>query len=418
LDTLGVEDGRPPVPLGAHLLLHRVADARRRLDRLDLHPGDLDPPPPGDVVQAALQLLVDELPAGQRRLQVHRPDDVPQGGDRELLDRLDEVGDLVGRVVGVDDPEPEHRVDLHQQVVRRDHRLRREADHLLTHVDLGTDPVDERDDEVQPGLQRGPVLPEPLHHVLARLRHDPDRLAEADHRQQGDRHRDEEHNRFHDASASRYLSVSRLPVCLPGASAALPRRRPHVGGRPPPGEMSPNSSRHTIAVAPRTSTTRIRSPGSITWVASKERALHSSPSTFTSPELAVTCSTTSPAAPSRAPTASDAASGPPSIRRRTRGRSSHTDRALTPANTIACTSIGAPTAAATAAANAPPASMTSTNVAVKTSATTNAMPSRIHNSAATTPRSCHDRATRANRPPAHHPVSPALGGVPHRAVRG
>src|SRR5262249_5215414 len=45
LDALGVEDRGATVPLGAHLLLHRVADRRRRLDRLDLDPGDLDAPP-------------------------------------------------------------------------------------------------------------------------------------------------------------------------------------------------------------------------------------------------------------------------------------------------------------------------------------------------------------------------------------
>jgi hypothetical protein len=43
LDALGGEDRRAPVALGAHLLLHRLLDRRRRVDRLDLDAVDADP---------------------------------------------------------------------------------------------------------------------------------------------------------------------------------------------------------------------------------------------------------------------------------------------------------------------------------------------------------------------------------------
>ena len=44
LDALGGEDRRAAVALGAHLLLHRLLDRRRRVDRLELDAVDADPP--------------------------------------------------------------------------------------------------------------------------------------------------------------------------------------------------------------------------------------------------------------------------------------------------------------------------------------------------------------------------------------
>src|SRR3712207_8601833 len=53
-------------------------------------------------------------------------DDVAQRGDRELLDRLQRVGDLVGRGLRVGDREVDDGVDADDQVVLGDDRLRRE----------------------------------------------------------------------------------------------------------------------------------------------------------------------------------------------------------------------------------------------------------------------------------------------------
>ena len=69
----------------------------RRVDRLELHAVDADAPLAGGLVEDAAQLGVDLVAAGQRLLEVERADDVAQGGDGELLDALDEVGDLVDR---------------------------------------------------------------------------------------------------------------------------------------------------------------------------------------------------------------------------------------------------------------------------------------------------------------------------------
>src|SRR5207245_4151818 len=59
LDALRGEDRGALLPVGAHLLLHRVLDRRRRVDRLDLHAVDADPPLPRRIVEHATPLLVD-----------------------------------------------------------------------------------------------------------------------------------------------------------------------------------------------------------------------------------------------------------------------------------------------------------------------------------------------------------------------
>ena len=69
----------------------------RRVDGLELDAVDADAPVAGGLVEHAAQLAVDLVAAGQRLLEVERADDVAQRGDGQLLDALDEVGDLVDR---------------------------------------------------------------------------------------------------------------------------------------------------------------------------------------------------------------------------------------------------------------------------------------------------------------------------------
>src|SRR5690606_34027386 len=184
--ALGGEDGGALVTLGPHLLLHRVLDGLRRVDRLDLDPVDPDAPLAGGLVEDAAQLAVDGVAGGERALQVHRADDVPQRGHGQLLDGLDVVGDLVGGRARVGDLEVEHGVDLDDQVVLGDHRLRAQGDDLLTQVDHRVDAVDVRDDEVQPGFERTVITAEPFHVARSRLGHDAHRSQHGEHREQYD----------------------------------------------------------------------------------------------------------------------------------------------------------------------------------------------------------------------------------------
>ena len=56
LDALGGEDRGAAVALGAHLLLHRLLDRGRRVDRLELDAVDADAPLAGRLVEDDAQL--------------------------------------------------------------------------------------------------------------------------------------------------------------------------------------------------------------------------------------------------------------------------------------------------------------------------------------------------------------------------
>jgi hypothetical protein len=159
------------------------------IDRLQLDAVDANPPLARRLVQHAAQLVVDLVPRGQRLLERHPADHVAQRRDRELLDALDVVGDLVGRRLRVGDLEVEDRVDVDDQVVLGDHRLRLERDDLLAQVDQRPQAVDERDHDREARGQRAVVAAEPLDHPGAGLGDDPDRARERDeheHRNDGD----------------------------------------------------------------------------------------------------------------------------------------------------------------------------------------------------------------------------------------
>ena len=179
-DTLGGQHRGALVTVGAHLLLHRVLDRRRRVDALDLDAVDLHAPLAGRLVEDRGELGVDLFTTRQRTLEVHATDDVPQRGHRELLDGLDVVGDLVRRAHRVGHLEVDDGVDRDHQVVLGDHRLRRERDDLLAEVQRVTDLVDERHEDRQAGMQRTRVPPEPLHDARASLRDDADGSGDHD----------------------------------------------------------------------------------------------------------------------------------------------------------------------------------------------------------------------------------------------
>ncbi len=94
--------------------------------------------------RTAAQLAVDLLPRGQGPFEIHAADHVAQRCHGQLFERLDEIRDLIRRGPRVRDLEVQHRVDVHNQVVLGDHRLRRERHHLLTQVNSATDPVHAR----------------------------------------------------------------------------------------------------------------------------------------------------------------------------------------------------------------------------------------------------------------------------------
>src|SRR5439155_22537147 len=196
----GGEDRGAPVALGAHLLLHRIPDVTRRVDVLELHPAHLRAPLVGRFVQDLAQLGVDRIARGEHVVQLHFADHVPQGGLGQLLDRVRQVRDLVGRAHRVGDLGIDQRVDLDDDVVLRDHVLAGEHVHRLAQVDLlrakmarervarrrddhlvpvdGPRLVDDRDDQVHSGGQRAVVFSQTLDDHRLRLLHDADALGD------------------------------------------------------------------------------------------------------------------------------------------------------------------------------------------------------------------------------------------------
>ena len=96
---------------------------------------------------------VDLVTAGQGLLEVQGADDVTQSGDGQLLNTLDEVGNLIHSRFGVDDRVVDDRVNVDHEVVRGDHGLGCEGHDLLTQVDAGPHPVDEWHQEVEASLE-------------------------------------------------------------------------------------------------------------------------------------------------------------------------------------------------------------------------------------------------------------------------
>jgi MFS family permease len=189
--TLGGEDGGALAAVGAHGLLHRVADGGRRLDAADLHAVDLHAPLAGRLVEHRRQALVDVVAAGEGLLELHATHDVAQRRDDELLDGGHDVLDLVLRRSRVHDRVVDDRVDADDEVVLGDDRLRREADDLLADVHLAADVVDDGHEQVDAGLERAAVLAEPLDDVDRGLRHDPHRLEQDDSDETGDDEQDD-----------------------------------------------------------------------------------------------------------------------------------------------------------------------------------------------------------------------------------
>ena len=214
--TLGGQDDGALVAVGAHLLLHRVLDRGRRVDALDLDPADPDAPAPGRLVEDAGESPVDVLARRQGLLQRHATDDVAQGGHGELLDRGDVVRDLVGRRHRVGHLEVDDGVDRDHQVVLGDHRLRREGDDLLAHVDDVAHAVDERGHHVEARLQRRLVLAETLDDAGTCLRDDPDGLGQHQHHEH---QQDQEHDQYgHRLCLS--LDMTRVVTTRAGGCAA------------------------------------------------------------------------------------------------------------------------------------------------------------------------------------------------------
>jgi hypothetical protein len=98
--------------------------------------------------------------------------------------RSAKVGPTVARAMGVHDLEVDQPVDLDLDVVARDAALGRDVDDLLAGLVAIGDTVEERDQEVEPGLERHPELAEALDDAHLAHRHNDHHLPDDEHRDQ------------------------------------------------------------------------------------------------------------------------------------------------------------------------------------------------------------------------------------------
>ena len=118
------------------------------------------------------QARVDLVALRQCLVEVHRAHDRAQVGRRKRHDRRVEVADLIGRLGGVQHLEEDDAVDRDHRIVLGDDLLARDVEHLLHHVDLAADPIEERRDEVEAGLRHADEAAEMLDRVAIALMDD------------------------------------------------------------------------------------------------------------------------------------------------------------------------------------------------------------------------------------------------------
>ena len=153
--ALGLENLGALFTLGLHLTAHRLHEVGRRHDILDLDAVDLDAPRRHRGIDNAQQAFVDLVAVRQHLVEVHAAHHRADVGHGELGDRLIQIGDLVARLRGIEHLEERKPVDRDGGVVLGDDVLLRDVDHLLHHVHLAADPVEIRDDQIEPVAHHG-----------------------------------------------------------------------------------------------------------------------------------------------------------------------------------------------------------------------------------------------------------------------
>ena len=129
------------------------------------------------------QPVVDLVALRQELVEVHRAHDGADVGHGQVEDGVLEVVDLIGRLGGIEHLEEGNAVDRHHGIVAGDDLLARHVEHLLHHVHLRADAVDEGDDQAEARVQRAGVAAEALDGIIVALRHDADALEDGDDHQ-------------------------------------------------------------------------------------------------------------------------------------------------------------------------------------------------------------------------------------------
>ncbi len=127
--AFGADHFRAPLALGLGLARDHPDHALVEVDVLDLDVRHLDSPRVGLRVENVLDVVVELVALGEHLVEVVLAEHRAQGRLGEFARRLLEVLHLDHRLVGLHHPEINDRVDLHRDVVARNHVLRRNVEH-------------------------------------------------------------------------------------------------------------------------------------------------------------------------------------------------------------------------------------------------------------------------------------------------
>ena len=167
--TLGREDHRPLLPLCAHLLLHGREHVLGWIDVLDLVAKNLNAPGVGSLVELHDHRGVDRAALLKRAIEVDFSDLAPQGRLGELADGKEVVANSVGSSLGVEHFQVENPIHAYLNVVPGNTDLLLDVERALLEAVLICDPLNERDEDMEAGLHRFPVLTQVFHDVRVLL---------------------------------------------------------------------------------------------------------------------------------------------------------------------------------------------------------------------------------------------------------
>src|SRR5262249_17470775 len=291
---LGIDNFGTARALGLGLTGDCPDHALVEIDALDLDGRDLDAPRLGLLVEHVLDIGVELVALCQHLVEIVLAQDPAQRRLRELAGRRQIVADLDHRALGIDDPEVEHGVDLHRDIVARNDVLRGHFVHYHWQIDAHH-LLHERDKKKKSWSLGAGVASQREHHAAFVFAQDAN--GRIQNRQHQNHQSDNDRSGKHGSSSlscemkrqagvttrtrpSRSMTLTRVP----GSSAPLDRARqisPLTRTRPSsPSHASASPSAPTSASLPVT-TGRLRDRNSIASTSSKSAAVSTVAATTT-----------------------------------------------------------------------------------------------------------------------------------------
>src|SRR6185312_1149706 len=194
--SLGCQHDRALLALGSHLLLHGGQDVLGRCDVLDLVTHHFHAPGAGGLVELGNDVRVDDAASLEGAVELDLADFAPQCRLGELRDGEAVVRNAIRGEVRVEHLHIQDGVNTNLHVVPRDADLLGDVERLLFQTVSVSNALDERNQDMKPGLQRTAVLAEALDDVCALLRNYGRGARDHDYDHNGER--DENVRRVHE----------------------------------------------------------------------------------------------------------------------------------------------------------------------------------------------------------------------------